>query len=126
RRRDRARVSDAFDQHVDAIAAPEQFAVEDHGWDAEHTQRFGFIDDTVVLGPRRAVDVGLERLGRAADRCDYARNIGQLVDFEIMIPEAAEYRVVIWPEQAMALREQHAGAGIEGVIDTPRPLHGEA
>jgi hypothetical protein len=25
----------------------------------------------------------------------------------------------------MALREQHAGAGIEGVVDAPRPLHDE-
>ena len=70
RLRDRLRIADALDQHVDAIAAPEQFAVEDHGRHAEHTERFRFIDDAVVLGPRRAVDVGLELLGRAADRCD--------------------------------------------------------
>ena len=43
-----------------------------------------------------------------------------------MAPEATEYRVVIEPEQAMALCEQHAGTGIESVVDAPRPLHGEA
>src|SRR6185437_786856 len=43
-----------------------------------------------------------------------------------MAPEAAEDRVVIGPEQAVPLREQHAGAGIKGIIDAPRPLHGEA
>jgi hypothetical protein len=63
RRCDRFRIPDALDQHVDAIAAPEQFTVEDHGRHAEHTERFRFID---------------------------------------------------------------AGAGIEGIIDASRPLHGEA
>src|SRR5256885_15807136 len=43
-----------------------------------------------------------------------------------MTPEAAEYRVVIGPEQAMALREKHAGASIESVVDAPRTFHGEA
>src|SRR6476620_1333042 len=43
-----------------------------------------------------------------------------------MAPEATKYSVVIGPEQAVALCEQHAGAGIEGVVDAPRPLHGEA
>ena len=122
RRCDRIRFPDALDQHVDAIAAPEQFAVEDHGRHAEDTEDFGFIDDVVVLGPRHAVDVSLERLGRAADRRDHARNVRQLVDFEVMTPEATEYRVVIGAEQAMALREQHAGAGIEGVIDARGPF----
>ena len=56
RRRDRFRIPDAIDQHVDAIAAPEQFAVEDHGRHAEHTERFRFIDDAVVLRTRRTAD----------------------------------------------------------------------
>ena len=43
------RVLDPFDQHVDAVAAPEQFTVEDHGRDAEHAERLGFVDYTVVL-----------------------------------------------------------------------------
>ena len=98
RRRDRFRIPDALNQHVDAIAAPEQFAVEDHGRHAEHTERLRFIDDAVVLGPRRALDVGLERLGRAADRRDHARNVRQFVDFEIMTPEATEYHIVIGAE----------------------------
>jgi hypothetical protein len=51
-----------------------------------------------VFGPRRAVDVGLERFGRAADRRDHACNVRQFVDFEIMTPEATEYRVVIGTE----------------------------
>src|SRR4029453_2295917 len=95
RRRDRFRIPDALDQHVDAIATPEQFAVEDHGWHAEHTERFRFIDDAVVRGSRRAVAVGLERPGLAADRCDHARDVRQLVDLEVVTPEATEYRVVI-------------------------------
>src|SRR4029453_6036490 len=43
-----------------------------------------------------------------------------------MAPEAPEHRVVVGPEQAVVLREQHPGAGIEGIIDAPRSLHGEA
>ena len=61
--RDALRIADAFDQHVDAVAAPEQFAVEHHGGYAEHAERFGLIDDAVVFGPRRAVDIGLEIAG---------------------------------------------------------------
>ena len=32
---------------------------------------------------------------------------------------------MVGPENPVALREQHAGAGIEGVIDSPRALHDE-
>ena len=60
RGRDGGGVLDAFDQHVDAVAAPEQFAVEYHGRHAEHAERFRFIDDAVVLLSRGARDISLE------------------------------------------------------------------
>src|SRR5262245_31980813 len=65
-RRDRFWIPDALDEHVDAIATPEQFAVEDHGRHAEHAERFRLVDDAVVFCPRRAVDIILEFLCRAA------------------------------------------------------------
>jgi len=34
-----------------------KFAVEDHGRHAEHAERLRFIDDAIVLGARRAVNV---------------------------------------------------------------------
>src|SRR6476660_3318524 len=116
------RIFDTLDQHVDAVAAPEQFAVEHHGGHAEHAKRLRFVNDAIVLGPRRSLDIGLKILCRAADRGDHAGDLRQVVDFEIMTPETAEYRVVIRAEQAVALREQHASAGIEGIIDAPRAL----
>ena len=56
---DRFRILDALDQHVDAVAAPEQFAVEDHGRNAEYAERFGFIDDEVMFRSRRTMDISL-------------------------------------------------------------------
>src|SRR5262249_36065483 len=68
RSRDAVRILNSLDQHVDAIAAPEQFTVEHHGGNAENPERFRFLDDAVVLGARRSVDIGLESLRRTADR----------------------------------------------------------
>ena len=60
RGRDGGGVLDAFDQHVDAVAAPEQFAVEHHGRHTEHAEFFRFLDDAVDLGASGAMDVGFE------------------------------------------------------------------
>src|ERR1700682_1057720 len=117
RRHDGFRIFDALDQHVDAVAAPKKFAVEHHGGHAEYAERLRLVDKRAMLRPRRAVNKGLEPPGRTADRGDHARNIRQFVDLEVVAPEAFEDSVMISPEQAMALREQHAGARIEGIID---------
>src|SRR5256885_5196488 len=69
RGRDTVGALDALDQHADTVAAPEQFAVEHHGGDAEHAERLRLVDNAIVLGPCRPVDVGLKILCRAADRC---------------------------------------------------------
>jgi hypothetical protein len=53
---DHLRVFDVFDQQLDAIAAPEQLAIEHHGGYAEHAERFGFVDNPVVLFACRPVD----------------------------------------------------------------------
>ena len=63
-------ISDALHQHVDAVGAPEQFAVEHHGGHTEHAQRFGFIDDAIVLGTCVAVHVGFEIGSRTTKRGD--------------------------------------------------------
>src|SRR5262249_49726733 len=120
------RILNSLDQHVDAIAAPEQFTVEHHGGNAENPERFRFLDDAVVLGARRSVDIGLESLRRTADRSNHLRDSRKIVHLEIMTPEAAEYRLMIRTEDAMALRKQHADAGIEGIVDAPWSFHGEA
>src|SRR5258707_12683509 len=82
RDRNRLGLLDAFDQQVDAVAAPEQLAIEHHGGYAEHAEGFRFIDDAVMLGACRAVDVGFEIRRRASDRSDHAGNVRQFVDFE--------------------------------------------
>ena len=99
--------------------------IEDHGRHAEHAERLGLVDDAVVLGTRGAVHISLEFHGRAAKAFDHGADFGEFVEFQLVIPEAPEYRLVVGPEKAMALSEQHAGAGIEGVIDAPRPLEGQ-
>src|SRR6202012_4844399 len=99
------RVLDALDQHVDAIAAPEQFAIEDHGGDAEHAERLRLVDNAVVLRARRSLGIGLEIPGRPADRGDHIRYRGEIVDLQIVAPEPPEYRVVIGPEEAVTLGE---------------------
>src|SRR5450631_1523049 len=124
-RRDGFGVPDALDQEIDAVAAPKQLAVEDHGRHAEYAERFCLIDDAVMFRPCGPTDIGLELTGRTANGCNHTRNIRQLVDFEVMAPEAPEHRVVVGPEQAVALREQHAGTGMEGVIDASRAFHDE-
>jgi hypothetical protein len=60
RGRDGFGLFDTFDQHVDAVAAPEQFAVEHHGGHAEHAEGLRLINDAVMLSARRTVDVGFE------------------------------------------------------------------
>jgi hypothetical protein len=42
---------------------------------------------------------------------DHAGDIREIVDFKIMVPEPAEHRLMVGPEQLVTLREQHAGAG---------------
>src|SRR6478672_11198484 len=88
--RDGAGVLDAFDQHIDAVAAPEQFAVEHHGRHAEHAERFGFIDDAVVLFSCGSCDKSLEVARGAAKGGDHAGNCVEIVEFEIMAPETAK------------------------------------
>src|SRR6266581_4524430 len=125
RRCDRLRVLDALDQHVDAVAAPEQFAIEHHGGYTEHAEVFGFVNDAVMLRACRAVDVSFEILCGATDGGDHAGNVRQFVDFEVVTPETPEHRVMVRPEQPMASREQPAGTGIEGIVNAPRPHQGE-
>ena len=50
------RVFDSLPQHVDAVGAPEQFAVEHHGGHAEHAEIFGLLDDAIVPGADAAID----------------------------------------------------------------------
>src|SRR5215813_12761375 len=42
----------AFDQHIDPVATPEEFAVEYHCRYAKHAECFCFIDDEAVLFSR--------------------------------------------------------------------------
>ena len=51
---------------------------------------------------------------------------GKFVDVELVSPEFFEHRVVIGAKEAMALREQHAGAGMESVVDATRALDGQS
>src|SRR3954471_22363565 len=90
---DRLRLLDAFDQQVDAVAAPEQLAVEYHGRHAEHAERLSLVDDAVMLGSRRTADIGFKIFGSSADIRDDAGNFRQLVDFQLVTPEAFEHRV---------------------------------
>src|SRR5882672_11213744 len=107
---DRLRILDAFDQQVDAVTAPEQLAIEHHGGHAEHAERLGLVDDTIMFRACRPVDVSLKILCRSADVGDHSGYLRQLVDFEIVAPEAPEHCVMVRPEQLMPLGEQHAGA----------------
>src|SRR5450631_4805842 len=95
RGRDGLGLFDAFDQHVDAVAAPEQFAVEHHGGYPEHAEGFRLVDDAVVFLARRTADVGFEILWRTADVSDHTGNVGQFVDFEVVTPEASEHHVMV-------------------------------
>src|SRR6267378_5561969 len=95
RRRDRLWLLDALDQHVDAVAAPEQFAVKHHGGHAEHAEGFRLVDNEVVFLARRTIEVGFEILWRTADISDHFGNLRQLVDFEVVTPEAPEHRVMV-------------------------------
>src|SRR3954469_22940969 len=122
---DRPGLLDAFDQHVDAVAAPKQLAVEHHGRHAEHAEHFGLVDDAVMLGACGAMDVGFELAGRATAGRDDVRDCGEIVDLELMAPEPTKHRVVIRTEEAVLLGEQHADAGIERVVDPPGPFHDE-
>ncbi len=79
-----------------------------------------------MFGAGRAANIGLEGVGGATDRGDHAGNLGQLVDFQLVVPELPEHRIVIRPEQPVTLREQHPGAGVEGVVDPARALHGQS
>jgi hypothetical protein len=54
------RGADALDQERDAVAAPEQFAVEHHGRHAEDAERLGFRDDAVMLLARAFLNIGFE------------------------------------------------------------------
>src|SRR4051794_23293980 len=119
-------VADALDQHRNAVAAPEQFAVEHHGRHAEHAEAFRLVDDAIVLDACRPLGVGLEFGCRAAELGDDGADRGEVVELDLVIPETPEHRVVIGAKEAVRLREQHAGAGIEGIIDASRPLYGQA
>src|SRR6516162_9356080 len=111
RSRNPLRVSDALDQHVDAVAAPEQFAIEHHGGYAEHAERLGFVDDAVVFRACGTTDIGFELPRRSAERGNHRGYLRQVVDVEIVAPEPPEYRLMIRPEEAVLFRKQHAGAG---------------
>ena len=75
RRRDGGGVLDALDQHIDAIATPEQFAVEHHRRNAENTKCLRFLDDPIMFGARRPMNIFLEIFRRASDRGDHAGDI---------------------------------------------------
>src|SRR6202012_1656320 len=121
--RDRAiGILDALDQEIDAIAAPNQFAVEYHGRHAEPAERLRLVDDAIMLGAAGPLGIGFEIPGGTAGRCDHTPDITERVDFQIVAPESREYRVVVWPEEAVALRKQHACTGVIGIIDLARPL----
>src|ERR1700744_4133759 len=111
------RIPDALDQHVDAVAAPEQLAVEDHGRHAEHAERLGLSDDLVMLRARGTGDISFEIRRRAAERHDHACYGREIVDLQIVAPEPPEHRVMVSPEEAVTLREQHADARIEGIVN---------
>ncbi|HEY0849050.1 MAG TPA: hypothetical protein VGD96_04005 [Bradyrhizobium sp.] len=58
-------ISDALDQYVDAVGASEQLAVEHVA--GRNVERFGFVDDAIVLGARIVLHMALEIPGRTAD-----------------------------------------------------------
>src|SRR3954453_12883332 len=70
-------VADALDQHRNAIAAPEQFAVEHHGRHAEHAEGFRLVDDAIVLDACRSLGIGLKFGCRAAELGDYGADRGE-------------------------------------------------
>ena len=110
RGRNSFRVPDALDQHVDAVAAPEQFAVEHHGGHAEDAERFRLQDDAVVFFTRRTLHIGLESGGRSAELSNDSDDLRQFVKLEFVIPEALENRVMVSTKDPVTLGEQHAGA----------------
>src|SRR3954452_16023867 len=83
-------IADALDQHRNAIAAPEQFAVEHHGRHAEHAEGFRLVDDAIVLGACRSLGIGLEVGCRAAELGDDGADRGEVVELDLVIPEPPE------------------------------------
>src|SRR6185312_17225789 len=83
-----------------SVPAPEQFAIKDHGRHAEYAERLGFRDDAVVLLARRSFDVVFKRGNRAAELGDDGGDFRKVIDLELVIPEAAEHRVMIGAEES--------------------------
>src|SRR5215813_15143390 len=78
--RDALGIPDPLNQHVDAVAAPEQLVVEYHRGNTEHAECFRLIDNTVMLGTRLTMGISFEIRGRSAERGNHARYRREFVD----------------------------------------------
>src|SRR5689334_14322688 len=109
-RRDALAARDPFQllaHHPEAIAAPENLAVDDIAGNPEHAERFGLALDALVLAPSLAgKKVHEPRCARSA-LLDHTRDRIRILDIEFALPEALEHDVVVFAEHFRLLREEH-------------------
>src|SRR5579859_5936491 len=83
-----------FLQHVDAVGAPEQLAIENTGRHAEHTAFVGRTDNRRKLLIGVAVEILAKAFRRDADLAEQRNEIVDVLDVDLAIPESWQQPVV--------------------------------